>query len=428
MVRDKNSFRAPYHYVALLFTIVLSAWMIETVVANSIRPSAPTAPGSAQLMSTTSYTGAFLPVLRADNSGRLLLAYNHNTSTFESPSFNPYYRKSTDGGKTWSAPAPIQLGGSNMLEVTFAFDNNNVAHAVWRTQYEIWHAPEYGWPASANSHQIVPNTGKFVFSPDIAVSPDNTLHVVWAQDNKIFHSYSKDGGKNWSTPYPLSLGTGQLKSDVPDVEIDHLGNVHVVWEERISLSPLKYEIHYIKGTVSSQGISWASNYSFLSTGISVAKVPALTIDGNILHVAFSERRTVGTKTSQYAYYVNATLSSGWSNPVNITQGEPLVLNTNIPFVLLPTMDACKQKLYIYFHGAVEENQKEKIFRVDSANNWSKREEVTNEQDRAIRPSLTCVGGTLHAAYEKIIKTNENHQIYYIAGTANAVYIPVLRTK
>jgi hypothetical protein len=428
MLIEKKNLQASYPFIALFLALITCAWMIESVVASSAKLDASATQDSAQLMSTTSLTGAFLPVLKADNNGRLLLAYNHNTSTFENPSFNPYYRKSTNGGKNWSAPAPIQLGSDNMLEVTFAFDNNNVAHAVWRTQYELWHAPENGWPSSANSHQIVPNTGEFVFSPDIAVSPDNTLHVVWAQDNKILHSYSKDSGENWSTPFSLSPG-GDLKSDVPDVEVDYQGNVHIVWEERIiTLSSIKHEIHYIKGTVSSQGISWSSNYSLLSPGIAVAKVPAMNIDGNIIHVAFSERRTEATKTNQYAYYVNATLNSNWSSPLDITQGDPFVLNTNIPFVLLPSVDSCNQKLYVYFHGAIEKNQIEKILRVDSGDNWSKRVDVTGDGIRAIRPSLTCIGGMLHVAYEQINTMNENHQIYYIAGMAYTVYIPTLRTK
>lgn len=425
MVREKNRLQATYPFFALLIAVIFSAWMIEIVVANPAEPSAPAEPEAAQKMSTTSLNGAFVPVLKVDKNNRLLLAYNHNTSTIEDPSFSPYYRQSMNGGKTWSAPAPIQLGNDNMLEVTLDFDSNNVAHAVWRTQYEIWHASENGWPAKANSQKIKSNTGALVRSPDIAVGPDNTLHVVWAQDTKIFHSYSKNGGVTWSAPFALSPGSGLLRSDVPEVEVDYQGNVHIVWEERIyNTSSFKYEVHYKKGTVSSQGISWASNYKLLSPGIAVAKVPAMTIEGNIIHVAFTERIT---DEIQYAYYVKATLNSNWSTPLDITQGEPLVMNTNIPFVLMPSLDFCKQNLYIYFHGAFQENHKERILRVSSGDDWLKRVNVTNGFNRAIRPSLTCVGGKLHVAYEIIIAPNQNHQIYYIAGVSNTIYLPTLQT-
>lgn len=425
MDKKKKNFRAIYLFIALLVAVISSDWLIETVVANTVKPSAPATQGSPQLMSTNSFSGAFgPPVLKTDNNNRLLLAYNHNTGTGETP----YFRESIDGGNTWSEPAPIQLGDVDMKEVTFAFDFNNVAHAVWRTKYEIWHAPENDWPNSANSHQIVQNTGERVFSPDIAVSPNNTLHVVWAQDNKIFHSFSKDGGQNWSAPFALSPGTGQLKSDVPDVEVDHLGNVHIVWEERILINlSYEYEIHYIKGTVSSQGISWASNYTLLSPGISEAKVPAINIDGNTIHVAFAERRTEKTKTTQFAYYVNRTLNSNWSSPLDITQGDPLILNTNIPFVLMSSLDVCNEKLYVYFHGAIEVNHAEKIFKVDRGDEWSERSQVTTNEFRAISPSFTCSGGKLHVAYEDIIDPDINHQIYYVGEMANKVYLPTLQS-
>ena len=425
MVREKKRLKATYLFIALLVTVIFSVWIIETVAANSAKPSAPDDLGTAQKMSTTSFNGAFVPVLKADKNGRLLLAYNHNTSTVENPSFNPYYRESTNGGGTWSEPSAIQLGGNNMLEVTFAFDSNNVAHAVWRTQYEIWHAPENGWPASANSNQVKSNTGALVFSPDIAVSPDNTLHVVWAQENKIFHTFSKDGGQNWSTPYPLSPGTGQLKSDVPDVEVDHLGNVHVVWEERISLiPPVNHEIHYKKGTLSGGSMTWSPSPKVLSPGVDVAKVPAIHINGDVIHVAFADRIS---NITQYAYYVNATLSSNWSAPLDITQGEPLVMNTNIPFVLMPSLDSCSSDIHVLFHGALAENHSERIMGVESGDNFTSRDQITEGQSRTIRPSLACTGGMLHVVYEIIQIPNEIHHIYYVAEMANAVYLPTLQT-
>ncbi len=149
-------------------------------------------------------------------------------------------------------------------------------------------------------------------------------------------------------------------------------------------------------------------------------MPAIHLDGNTLHVAFADRIDQWT---QYAYYVSSTLGSNWSTPQDITQGDPLIMNTNIPFVLMPSLDVCNDKLVVQFHGALEENHMEMIMGVDSGDNWQQREQVTEGDIRAIRPSLVCVGGMLHTVYEVIISPNVNHQIYYVSGMANATYLP-----
>lgn len=417
MTKEEKSYRIKTILILLLITGISTGIMLGAARASSPEPNSPDSFGTGQHMSTTSLSGAFIPVIKAAADGRLMLVYNHSLGNEVE---NPYFRQSADGGTTWSDPAPIQDDDTSLLEVNLAFDTNNKAHAVWRTANQIWHAREDEWPASINSNIVVSATGESVRSPDIAVAPNNTLHVVWAQGEKVYHAYSTDGGESWETPVALSPGTGQRKSDVPDIVIDSAGNVHIVWEERITLLPLHHEIHYIKGTVSPSDITWDASSTLLSASLDVAKMPAIQLAGNMLHVAFADRIDQWT---QYAYYVSSTLGSNWSAPQDITQGDPLIMNTNIPFVLMPSLDVCSDKLVVYFHGALEENHMEMIMGVNNGDNWQNREQVTEGDIRAIRPSLVCVGGILHTAYEVIITPNVNHQIYYVAGMANATYLP-----
>ncbi len=134
-----------------------------------------------------------------------------------------HFRQSTDGGTTWSNPAPIQNDDTNLREVNLAFDANNKAHAVWRTTNQIWHAREDEWPASINSNLVVSATGELVRSPDIAIAPDNTLHVVWAQGDKdlscLFDEWRRKLG---NAQCPLFRNQAIRKSDVPDI-VDRLG-------------------------------------------------------------------------------------------------------------------------------------------------------------------------------------------------------------
>lgn len=374
---------------------------------------------SPQHMSTTSSKGAFIPVIRADKTGRLVLMYNHVKGSGVA---NPYYRQSTDGGLTWSAPTAVYNSPTSSFQVAFALDSSDVAHAAWRTQTEIWYAGESQWP---NNAILVSSPGQLVFSPDIAVSGDNTLHAVWTQqDNRAYHAFSVNGGANWTVSPALTQGTS--KSDVPAVAVDLNNKVHAVWEERIwDGAKFLYEIQYKKGSLSGSVVNWDSTATKLSGTVSEARMPSIHAEGNTIHVAFARR---DSDDEQYAYYVRFTPGSGWSTPLEVTQADPVTMNTNIPFVLAPTLDVCGGAVHIYFHGAIAANHKERIMAVSSDDGWSGRVHVTNGQTRAIRPSLICVKGILHVAFEEIVQPNIDHQVYYTADLANTHYLPFVTRR
>ncbi len=408
--------------VVLLAAILIPVILLSPVAADTPEPQGAVLWESPQHASTTSYNGAFIPILKADSDGRLLLAYNNK---FGSGIENPYFRESKDGGNSWSDPAPIHDDRSKIAnQVDFAFDNEDVAHAIWRTDKEIRHARYGQWPNGSN-RVILAND--IVFSPDIAVAPNDTLHIVWAQSNTVYHVYSKDKGTSWSSPKPVAVGPD--KTAVPTMAIDHKGDVHVVWEQRVPNTDWKpgeklffYEIRYKKGIASKSGVDWSGRYKLLSKGILESRAPTILALGDDIHVAFARRET---DDEQYAYIRSFSPATGWSILKNVTQGDPVAMNTTIPFVLVPSLDNCDDTLYIYFHGAIASNMMERIWGVNSSNGWSFREPITDDVARDIRPSMVCVGGTMHIAYEQILKPNENHQIYYMAGKANSVFLPIV---
>jgi hypothetical protein len=230
--------------IGKLIFLMVCLFSMTSLLLDQVSATAPASPNvagwaSPQHISTGATMGAFIPELKADANGRLMVVYNQEVTPGVE---NPFYSQSLDGGASWTTPARIHNTAENSHEVALAFDNNNVAHAVWRTEKKILHAKKSGWPTTATT--IVAGADR-VFSPAIAVDGNNALHVVWSQeDNKIYYSRSQNGGANWSAPVALSGATD--KSDLPSIAADQGGNVHVVWEEFNNFLGRDAEVSFIR--------------------------------------------------------------------------------------------------------------------------------------------------------------------------------------
>jgi hypothetical protein len=417
----KKGYWSPLLTLLLTMIVMVAALMLNHAPVNSAVSEGGTLWESARLMSTTAQDGAFIPVLKGDSTGRLIIVYNEVTDTGVE---NPYYRESVNGGANWHEPKRIFQSEESLRQVTFGFDADDKAHAVWRTQSAIWHSSEDQWPIEATP---ITSTVQLVFSPDIAVAPDNTLHVVWSQqDNHLYHAYSKDGGLTWTLSPPLTNGLN--KSDEPAVDADPDGNVHVVWEERIYdpvIGNFRFEIRYLSGTVGDTEVSWASAATKLSGEVIEARRPAIAAQGEDIHVSFAHRIS---DSEQYAYYVRHTNGPGWGVPVDITQDNPVAMNSSIPFLLVPALALCDDGPSIYFHGSLASNGKELILGVNDADDQLLNDQVSSGEIRAIRPSVACVNGILHMVYEQVMDPNINHQVYYLSKSHNAVFLPLVIKK
>lgn len=405
--------------ITILLVIVLMVELQPILASTALAEVAGSAFwDSSRRISTTAENGAFIPVLRADNNGRLMIVYNQMTDQGVE---NPYYRDSLDGGKNWREPTAIHRADTALLQTTFNFDNNGNAHAVWRTRTGIWHSREDQWPTVANP---ITSTLQLVFSPDIAAAPDGTLHVVWAQqDNQIYHASSGDGGNTWSSSHALT--DGPTKSDEPAIAADLNGNLHIVWEERIydaDLGNFRFEIRHLLGTSDDNSVSWADSPTILSAGVINAHRPAIMTQAGAIHVAFANR---ASDDAQYAYYVRDDSGVGWSAPVDITHDNPVAVNSNIPFVLVPALTLCDGTPYVYFHGSLVADGKELILGVNRSDDWVARDYADVGNVRVVHPSVACAQGTIHMVYEVIYQPNIDHQIYYTYRYRHSVYLPLV---
>ncbi|MBD3216356.1 MAG: hypothetical protein GF311_27330 [Candidatus Lokiarchaeota archaeon] len=223
---------------------------------------------------------------------------------------------------------------------------NNV-HVVWQDDTDgIWgsdreimycnYTNEYGWSnATVISDDATLWNNGISTNPSIAVDSSNNLHVVWkdttigtwGSDAEIFYcNYTNEYG--WSNATVISddaTNWNNGNSYDPEIAIDYLDNLHVVWRDRTvgwwgGGALTDEEIMYCNFTV---GTGWSNasiisdDFSNWNTGNSYK--PSIAVDSsNNLHVVWYDH-TIGTWGSDAEiFYCNYTSATGWSNATVIS--------------------------------------------------------------------------------------------------------------
>ena len=144
-----------------------------------------------------------------------------------------YYKRSTDGGLTWSTDMRLTSQPSNAFNPSLSVAGN-VMHLAWMDSrdgnYEIYykHSTDNGFTWSADTRMT--NTSTTSSNPSIAIS-GQTVHLVWydtpGQQQKIFYKHSTDGGTIWGSDTLIS-NPNQGGANFQNISVSG-ENVHIVW-------------------------------------------------------------------------------------------------------------------------------------------------------------------------------------------------------
>jgi hypothetical protein len=423
LFRFRTSFRR-----AVWLSLCTSLMLLLLTVS---RPPAAAGPDSAQATvgrwspPQQLANSAYGPIIRSAPSGTLLVVYGKAMAGTNSQ-INPHYQLQPAGGGSWTAAAPIRNSPDNFSQVTAEFDSGSKAHAVWRSDFAVFHAHQDQW-ATNQFVTVFDNGGYRVLDPDLAIGGDDVLHVVASLQNQtvtapenIHHAYSTNNGASW-TLTPLTNNTDQSRS--PGVAVDANGNVHVVWEEwRIEGAEFVYQIYHRTGTKNGGGYSW-NTAQVISGSVLTARQPAILVQGDTLHLTFTN---LVSDSEQYVYYLRRPAgSTNWTAPVDITGAMPLAVNTNAPFYLVSNMTLCQGNLHTFYYGSPIFDTNEQVYLQQRQTGvWQSRELVTDSGARRVRPSAVCHNNALHLVYEQIVTPNVNHQIYFTSALEQ-LYLPII---
>ncbi len=231
-------------------------------------------------------------------------------------------------------------------------DSSNKIHVVWYDYTEgpwgndteimyVSYSEESGW---SNATVISDGFEGYYWNdgdsdrPTIAVEQSGTIHVVWydytegywGNDTEIMHVSSEDGIL-WSNVTIISDGYGgyywnNQESIYPDIEIDNLDKIHVVWKDYTDgYWGNDTEIMYASSV---DGISW-SNATVISDGyngtywnnVGGAGIPDIICDNsNKIHVVYSGIVNDILGSDNEIMYVSSEDGISWSNRTIISDG------------------------------------------------------------------------------------------------------------
>jgi hypothetical protein len=184
------------------------------------------------------------PAITADSSNHIHVVwkeYKHGVPEI-------YYKRSTDGGATWTTERLTWSSGLTDFPA-ITVDSSNHIHMVWQDStpgnFEIYYRRSTNGGDTWGSVRRLTWTSGLSNSPEIAVDSSNHIHVVWSDGTPgaidIYYKRSTNGGVTWTTK---RLTWSSLPSISPSIDTDSSNNIHLLWQE---YTPGNYEIFYKKG-------------------------------------------------------------------------------------------------------------------------------------------------------------------------------------
>ena len=233
--------------------------------------------------------------------------YDHRDGLYS----NIYYKRSVDGGISWSADTALTDTSSAEDYPSIAVSGQEV-HVVWRDFREVGN-PEIYYRRSTNGGASwggdtrLTNDPADSYSPSVSAS-GQVVHVVWYENRdgnwQIYDKRSTDGGTNWGTDTRLTNNT--TTSYYPSVSVS--GQVvHVVWDDNRDVA---WSIYYKRST--DGGANWGAD-TRLTYGPSYD--PSVSASGQAVHVVWWDNRD-----GNYEIYYKRSTDSGasWEADTRLT--------------------------------------------------------------------------------------------------------------
>ena len=145
-----------------------------------------------------------------------------------------YYKRSSDGGNTWIGDVRLTNASSGSSSPAIATDGDGI-HVVWcdhrDDNWEIYYKRSSDGGNTWTGDIRLTNDSAYSLIPAIATD-SNGIHVVW-DDNRdgnreIYYKRSSDGGNTWTGD--VRLTNDSRDSYDPAIATDSRG-IHVVWQD-----------------------------------------------------------------------------------------------------------------------------------------------------------------------------------------------------
>jgi hypothetical protein len=212
--------------------------------------------GAKRLTWFSSHSG--WPTIVSDSNGNICVAFDSD----KSGNYEIYFKRSTDGGTSWSGAKRVTWNSGDSRQPSIATDSSNNINIVWYDwtpgNMEIY------YKKSTNGGVSWTGTRRFTWNSSdswrqsIGIDQLNHVHVVWQDNtsgnNEIYYKRSPNGGTTWDKTERLTWNSGlSLRAKIASYTKTQAGGggptiyhkIHIVWTDT---SPGNYEIFYKYGS------------------------------------------------------------------------------------------------------------------------------------------------------------------------------------
>ena len=319
-----------------------------------------------------------------------------------------YYKKSTNGGSNWMTTKRLTWNSSYSQWPTIATDSNNNIHIVWQDgipiNYEIYYKKSTNGGATWTTSRRLTWSSNYSQKPAIAIDSGDNIHVVWHDTTlgnyEIYYKKSTNGGATWTVTQRLTWSTGLSGS--PTIVIDSTDNVHLVWHDDSPGWP-NLEIYYKKST--DEGATWTTTQRLTwSLGSSLDPTTGIDSSGNI-HVLWSD----STPGNYEIYHKKSTNGgSNWIATQRLTWNSG---QSSSPAIAVDS----NGKIHIVWEDNTFSNY-EILFKgsTDGGANWETTQRLLWNSGQSWRPTIaTDINDNIHVIWYD--NTPGNYEIYYKKG-------------
>lgn len=193
------------------------------------------------------------PDIDISSEGTVYVVWNDSSSG----NGDIYFKKSTDGGSTWSALSRMTWNNGDSRNPKIKVDSGGTLHVAWQDKtpgnYEILYRRSTNGGAAWSALKRLTWTSGDSCHPALDAGGDGRVHVLWDDvspgNAEIYYKNSSDNGVSWPGAQRLTYNSGY--SWAGDVMVKSSANIHVFWSD---LSPTNAEIHHKRST--NVGSTW----------------------------------------------------------------------------------------------------------------------------------------------------------------------------